>query len=293
MAVDFLLKRDIIEEIVPNLASATPLITGAAGAWGAWEEITAGLAFPFILCGLYVMEYFNLAAAGTAGALINIQIGTGAGGAEVVRSESHGNIVLALGKIGTYGLTGRTHFVEPVVIPAGTRIAVRGSCTSAIAAGASVYLFGYDARYFGLPLSYLGNAARYIRGLESKIQGAQTWPSPGGTAVASGAAPVWTWGAWVQFIAAAANPIIITGIAAYELTAANPSMQAQIGIGAPGAEIAMSKAGIANRLGFFPFGDSYLPRPLFVKTGESVSVRVAASAALTTFQVGLKGFNLL
>jgi hypothetical protein len=293
MAIDFLLKRDVIEEIIPSNAAATSLNSGVSGAWSGWTEVTGSTTIPFVLCGAYVMEIFQIMDQGAQSGVLNLQVGTGASGMEAAVAEAHGGLLLSPGGTAqaVTGLTGRTHFFEPRLIAAGTRIAVRASATTSVAVLLALYLFGYDASSFGLPLSYVDHE-RYMKGLSSPAMGATCYPSPGLTAVTSGGA-LWAYGSWTQFIAAAPRPILITGLVG-AATAIHRAAQVKIGIGPPGSEAAMSKVGVPGRIGIpGPFGDCYLPRPLFVKPGERVAVQAAASAANLQVNIGLKGFELL
>jgi len=295
--IDFLPKRDIIETIFPSLSAPASRNSGVSGAWSIYSTLLTAAAntFPFILCGAYVMESLQLVIDDVVtSAQLNIQVSIGAAGSEVPIAESHGGLllspcVIASGSI--TGLTGRTHFFEPVRIPSNVKIAYRASSSAAKLINTAVYIFGYDARYFAQPLK-AAEELRYIRGLCSPTKGATVWPSPGATAVSTPAGATWVYGAAVQFIASAASPLLITGLFGSATTASNSS-QAQIGIGAPGAEQWMSKVGLTVQTGFpGPLIDCYLPRPLYVKTGEAVSVRIAGNVASTATGIALKGFAL-
>jgi hypothetical protein len=298
MAVDFLAKRDIIEQIIPSDATSVSRTSGVSGAWSAYGQIisAANLTDPFILCGAYVYEAFAFVGDATVHTgLMNIQVAIGEAGSEVVVAESHG--VLAADPADATAAvkvrTGRTHFFEPILIPANTRIAYRASSTDTVSFSTSLYLFGYDARYFAQPLKVV-DELRYIRGLCSPTRGATVWPSPGVTNVAGHNTVAWTYGTPVQFIASAATPLLITGLSAVAAIVSNRA-QAKIGIGAPGSEQWVSKVGLAlQSLIAGPTMDCYLPRPLYVKTGEAVSVMIASSnvSVASITGIALKGFAL-
>lgn len=293
MAVDSILKRDIPEEIIPNDASAKTLNSGTSGSWSAWGQIAASTSMPFVLCGVYTMEIFQLTTQGTQSGVLSLQIGTGGAGAEQVVGEGHGGLLLAPGGTSqaVTGLKGQTMFFEPILIPSGTRLSVRATNTTTVAVLLGIYLFGYDASKFGLPLSYV-REERYVKGLCAPAQGAVCYPSGSLTPVTSGAG-VFVYGSWTQFIASASRPTLITGLVG-ATTTLHRSFQAKIGIGAAGSEVAMSKLGLPGRLGIpGPLCDAYLPRPLFVKAGERVAVQIAAAASSQTLNTGLKGFEVL
>jgi hypothetical protein len=294
MAVDLLAKRDIIEVTIPGVGNkGIPQTSGVGGLWSAFTQIIAATTYPFILCGAYVCEVLYLTAPASVAAQLNLRIWTGPALGPTLVAENVGGLIGYAAVTDPTGLvtmlqTSRTHFYEPTLIPTGTRLSMTSSCNDATnPVYIAVILFGYDARYFAQPLKYI-NELRYIRGLFSQVQGTTTWPSPGATAVTSGT-PAGTYGAAVQFIAAAASPLLITG--AYgrnTLTAIGG--RAQIGIGAPGSEQWMSLVGFPANPSFLgPLGDSNLYRPLFVKTGEAVSVRVETSTATRIINVALKG----
>jgi len=299
--IDFLAKRDIIEQIIPSDATSIGVVSGVSGAWSAYTELitAANLTYPFILCGVYVYEYFLLKVVdGLQYGLMNIQVNQGAAGHEGdagnLLAEGHGLMMFYPGTTATdniQGYTGRTIFFEPILIPANTRISFRTSCSAAKAMRNGFYLFGYNATSFANPTQYI-KELRYIRGLCPPSQGSQVWPSPGLTTVITDATTSWVYGSPVQFIASAANPILITGIVGLNTTANNP-IQAQIGIGAAGSEIWMSKVGMPGfSTSAAPLGDCYLARPLFVKTGEAVSVKIAGTQHSNSLGMALKGFNL-
>ena len=299
MAVDLLAKRDIIETLIPNMAAPTARQAGVSGAWSAYTAAITAAALAtlcpggFILCGMYLFDYFQVAnaAVGTQFALLSVQVATGAIGAEVPIAEGHGALAIAPGATATDAVaiaTGSTVFFEPQFIPASTRLAVRATNSSTQAVYLGIYLFGYDARYFGSPLKEV-KELRYIRGLLAPTVGTVSYPSGAQTNVTSGA--MWVYGAPVQFIAAAATDLLIVGAAS--VTSTGKAAQAQIGVGAAGSEQWMSKLGLPVwSVALGPVADSYLPRPLYVKQGEAVSVQVAANGVNIVIPIALKGFAL-
>ncbi|MCJ7676827.1 MAG: hypothetical protein MUO35_03805 [Anaerolineales bacterium] len=270
--------------LYPLAYKSASVNAGVSGAYGSYTNLVAKASntIPFILCGLYAQIAYSLTTEGTQSGLMNFQVAIGDSPDEVPIAEGHDSMILAPGYIsGTAqsvtGLKAGTIFVEPVLIPAGTRIVYRAASNLAVAVLTSAYAFGYDARYFAQPLRVV-DELRYMRGLCSPTKGATVWPAIGGTAVTSHATP-YAYGTWVPFIDPATSPLEVTGLIALQITS-NTSGQFNIGIGAPGGgEIAMSRCGTPSRIGHFLYGDCYLPRPLYVKTGESVSVQAATGAS--------------
>lgn len=296
MAVDFLLKRAPIEKIIPEDTAIVAFNSGQSLSWSAWIQIisAANLTYDFILCGAYAFTALQLGSSGSYATIINLQVGTGGVDSEIPIAES--NDVLLGGGTGnmTFVGMGETHFFEPVLIPAGTRIAVRATNSQAITIYGSLFLFGYLASEWGLPLKYLKDQIRYIKGLCSQTQGAACQPSPGGTNVTSGGS-AYAYGSWTQFLATVSNPIMVTGaLAGFNGSDVSLYGQAKIGIGSPSNEVAMSKLAFPGRIGFpTPCGNSYLPRPLYVKSGESVSIQLGGVPGVSkSFPVALKYYNL-
>lgn len=293
MAVDLLPKRDTLEIIVPQNATSIGLTYHTvAWTWPAWTQVHAGLAFPFVLCGMYV-NYMQAAAA-TAFPITQVQIGTGAALSEVAIATS-GSSCLFVNSTGTtvYAMYSETAFFGPLLIPASTRIAARQTGSVANVPRCRLYLFGYDARYWPPVLEHQ-TPERYMRGLSIKTS--ECYPSGNVTSITAGN-PAWTFGAWTEFIAAATNPTLITGIAmvAANIVSNNPC-QMQIGLGANPNEVAHSQVGFPSEATVITTatagGISYLPRPLYVKAGERVCVRAESSVLSKVYEIFLLGHEL-
>jgi len=300
MAIDLLAKRDIMEVILPLSAAAAAIsqTSGVGGAWSTSSQIipatgTGSIPWPFILCGAYVLEVLYLTASGAAAAQLNLQIRTGAVGSEVLVAESAGVLIAySSATSNVYAQTGRTHDFEPKLIPANTRLSMISTSTHAtIPVYIGVYLFGYDARSFAQPLKYI-DELRYIRGLCAPTQGAQMWPSGGATTVTAHAT-AGTYGTPVIFEAHADSPLLITGLLGMA-TNVHSHGRAQIGIGANPDEQWMSLVGLPGQINFVgPLCDCRLRRPLFVKTGEAVSVRTTVfDTSYPDMQIALRGCAL-
>lgn len=295
MAVDNLLKRDIVEVIIPVNTNPPAWTSGVSGAWTSWVQVISNTAvtFPFILCGAHLTEGLSTTTTGSVLGHYTLQIGTGAAASEVVIAETSGIVLVSSTPqvdTTTYIISGTTKWFEPVIIPGSTRIAARSSATSATGVSIALYLVGYNATTFGLPLRYIRDWQRYIKGLMAPTQGTVSYPSPGATSVTCNTFAT-GYGAWVEFIASASKPTLIVGLSG-GATSTSGRNQAQIGIGAASSEVVHSKVGLAGRAVWpGPLASSYLPRPLFVKPGERVAVN--GTGAASTIDVSLMGFELL
>lgn len=285
MAVDLMPKRNFIETVLPVLAGPVYPNAGVGGAWGAWVQVipaagAGSIAFPFVLHGAYLTEQFTLFTISTNVAEYHFQVGIGAAGFEVPIAQGAANLVGILSFVFAANATiiaTKTMWFEPVVVPAGTRIAVRAWGSAAIAIQFGTFLVGYDASNYELPAELMSRPhERYIKGISSPVQGANCYPNPASTPIVPAAAPAW--GVWTVWIAAAANDILMTGVASVE-SAIGSYAQVQIGIGPAAAEVAGAQVGLAGRT-FGPVGASYLPRPLFVKQGERVALRAMSPTAI-------------
>jgi hypothetical protein len=276
-------KRDIVEQLIPsNLPGATRL-GGTSGGWSGWGQIitAANLTYDFVLCGAYVFEFISLSAAGVASALCNYQIAKGKafheGDAGNLLAEDHS--LMEFSTAGTLtaalGATGRTLKFAPVLIPAGTRLAYRTSSNTAIEMYSSLYLVGYNASQWPQVLSYPRDLERYMHGLVAVQTGVV--PSPGQTTVTTGTS-LWAYGTPVEFIASAAQPLLVKRVVALNASILAPHTQVLIELGAAGHAVAHSKAGFPSytaQVG--PIGNAELMRSLLVLPGERVSVSAACS----------------
>jgi len=217
-------------------------------AWPAsWSQIVASTSTPFVLCGAYLL-WNAFAAGGTSLAIdyAQFQIGIGtlsnevpiahaAFGASVQNpSPNTVNIILA---------TLKNILFQPTFIPTGTRIAVRGSHSGAATLHQnSIYLVGYNATTFSLPL-LAPESIRYIKGLKGVTLGTNVSPSLATTTVTSAAFT--TYGSWTEILASAANDLLIRGVMASRVEV-GASCQIKIGIGSTNNEVEMAKVAAAK-----------------------------------------------
>ena len=269
-------KRDGVPGIiVPQNAAAPAGTPGLSYAWGAWAPITAGLAFPFVLSGAFIHPGI-VCLAGTAFLQHDTQweIGQGAAGAEVPIAS--GQVVRAFANPSPNTLNiainhSYTWRCDPRIIPAGTRLAIRWTQSSAVGLlSTSSYLFGYDARAFN-PIAGNIDLRRWLSG-HRLSPGTMVVPlAAGGTAVTAGGG-AWVFGAWVPMMTAARD-MLVTGVS-NEGGALSRYIQGEIALGAPGAEVSEEAFAFPGRLVTWnQVGTIELYRPVFVKAGEAVSLR--------------------
>jgi len=286
-----LLKRDVLEQIYPADSSGITRLSGVSDAWSDYGQIIASLPNDFILCGAYVYSRFSLTAEGTLVAMYSIRVAEGAGGSEVPLFEGQGVLGLAPGGTAQsiQGISGITILCQPQLVPSGQRLAYCASTNVATAVSLCIYLFGYNAAEWALPLSHLRDWNLFVKGLMAQTQGTKVYNQT----VVSGST-TWTYGTPVEYIASAANPLLIAGAAVVPGTVgAGENAQFQVCLGASGSEVGKSRfAAPAPTGALSPCGVGVLARPLFVKTGERVSVKVESKGATKNFLVGLQVYEL-
>jgi hypothetical protein len=280
-------KRNQLEMLVPDNTGAPYVQAGTAGTWGSWVQATPALPSDFALCAAHVAEeFFIINALGWTPGHYHYQVGKGAAGAETPVAQSSAVLAFNLWDTATVVLlSGRTLWFEPQLIPAATRLAIRAWGTSASALRLRTRLVGYKASDYEETSPLHRPARRYMRGLEAPAQGTLCWPTTGTTTVPSGSS--WTFGPWQQFIASAPNDVLVTGVVCVN-NFASPEGMAEIGVGpapneVPGGYVAL------NTWTLGPTSESHLPRPMFIKRGERVTVRTKSSGAARNFEIVLMG----
>lgn len=296
--INLLLKRDVIETIIPTAGVAITRLSGVSGAWSAYGELisAANLTYDFILCGAYLYERLFSASSGLSATCCTYQVATGEAGSEVPIAEDRTMMSLYEATVGDgmMSFRGSTLLFPPMLIPASTRLSYRNSSDSAVAQRGSLYLVGYKATDWGLPLTYLKDSIAYMKGLAVVAKGAVCYPALGKTTVTTGN-PAWTDGAAVELVASATSPTLITGAHGVGVATATAGLcaHAKICIGSVGNEKDHSEVAFANAASQVgPLGASVLPRPLLVKTGERISVIAHGSVAAKNVGVSLQGFEL-
>jgi hypothetical protein len=286
MAVDMLAKRDVLEMIIPDDATSPNWGAGASWAWGSWSQVVASLANDMVITQAQLNELVVF----TTGPLIcfgQFQIGVGGSGSEVAIAQF--GTGLGAASDGTTEnkniFTNKTHFVAPVFVAAGSRVAFRAAGSVASGFVGSVKLVGYDARDFAAMLRQPRHD-RWLRSYRTTSVGATVEPSAGVTTVTS-AASSWGYGSWVEFVASASKPRLVTGvISGIADVTLHPTFQ--VGLGGAGSEVAHGQLPVTGRSGL-PFGPgvAYFYRPVYVKSGERIAVRCKDNSA------SAKGYSVM
>lgn len=283
-----------LQYIIPNLALGGDRSAGNQ-AYSAYEQLisAANLTFDYVLCGAYVGTAFLAGSATNGNAFIRFQaqIATGAVASEVVIAEWADQFWINKSGTTDQALIGKnmTVFFTPKLIPNGTRLSwhLWGNLATSTAAKAGMYLFGYKASEWAKIKPY--DYERYMKGLVGTTT--NTYPAPSGTGgganVVTHATTAWTYGAWVNVIAANAitSPFLITGVmAGVDLTPTGGGIQAQfqIGTGAAGSEVPVDNVALSRcltNLGQPGGGNLYLKRPVWCPANTAVSLRVAGNSA--------------
>ena len=269
-------KRDGVETVLPSSAITTQRNPAGSWSWSAYAEITSGESFEFVLTGIQVLVIGNPKGSAVITHVLNqLEIATGAAGAEVtIEAAGLGWIGFIVTADSNLVSTSTSFPISPKVIPASTRLSVRATQNVAItgSGGSATEMYftlvGYTQK---LPKLYpiYSNSSR-LKGLYNGIS--KVAPVASSTSVTADS-PAGTYGAWVQFIAAADSDLLIWGVAAIkQFGASASSVIFQIGTGAAGLEIVRGAIPIPRRSAVGS-GWSQTNIPIFVKTGERVALR--------------------
>lgn len=259
-----------LETFVPRNAFPGLRNPGAAAyAWSAYEQLSAGLANDFIPHAIALQFGAQALVAAHNADIIEIEVATGAAGAEVEygRAIEVFDAYAAVAGSDPFSEWGRTYDFGTTVIPAGTRIAwrVRASLAQASCAVVVVcYLAGYDTSVPASDTTYP---------LDAHLGGSgnpQTLVTPWGATTAITQGGAWAYGAWVDVFNTAPQDLLLWG--AHQLLApvgSNQSGYLAFAIGAPGAEVAYKELAMPARVPF-AVGTHRARRPLLVLSGERV-----------------------
>jgi hypothetical protein len=248
--------------------SGKAITAGAAGGQGSWVEFIASTSETSNL--ILVTVWYNGVGARTSGAVI---LGVGAAGAEVekFRTSFHLQATVA----------GRNHFLIPLTIASGSRVAMAFDADPAAnnSALAVIHLFSADNLY---------KSNAFFSSDFSANGGAGVTVDPGGTAH--------TKGAWVQVDASAGGDsdwVLVSIGTAQNAAAAVATWLVDIGTGE-----AASEAGIITNLPFATdtseIGQAYYVIPLPIASGSRIAVRAQCSINDATdrlIDVNILGIN--
>jgi hypothetical protein len=230
--------------------------TAVLGGWGAWVVVEAATAQALVL----VAAHLSKVSTGSASLWVQVGVDPAGGVAYTVRAELAFHVGVA--GAGSYPIHTSTFRLAPYLVPAGSRVAMRGWVSAA------------DLRFQGY-LALVRPAASWYT----------PWPNTyiaGGRATNQRRVPVVAgWLAvpggpgWVQAVAAAANNMLVC--AAEVDPASGSGLQGdvvEVGVGAPGAEVVFSRVGIPSfRVFGWPVGYQEFGRKALVLAGERVAVQ--------------------
>lgn len=254
---------------LPQTGASPTVGAPAPPAWSAWTQITAGEAAAYTLVQLCV------AAVVLVGSRIFIQLGVGAAGAESVIYEVADRTEIS--GAGATPLTGYYYRLPPYRLAASTRLAFRVRQT---ASTANDVRLGVVVHAQASPLAgaqpFDGDA--YAAGSASSLQ-LVTPAIPAILSVTAGT-PANTYGAWREFIAAAATrlrPIAVHGSSS--AAGGTVTNHFQVGTGAAGAETPHEIASVPGNGAFTIPHYPHFARPVDVLAGERVALRLRSTTA--------------
>lgn len=249
--------------------------TGAAAwAWSAYVQISASTAADFLPHAVHIMILPRPRTSVFFNSNYEIEVAKGAAAAEVAIATFGGGFGAETPEFVSSASILGTSFTVPIssdLIPSGTRLSfrVRHSVAGTTATfSARIYLTGYDTDAPVSDRTY--PLDEQLRGLHNDVL--KLTPSGSTTAVTAGAA--WgTYGSWVEFIASAANPLLVWGVSYGDAASISQVGQyTEVGIGAAGAEVTYARLALPG-LGLLNSGCQFLRRPLLVLAGERVTLR--------------------
>lgn len=226
----------------------------SANTKGSWAQVIASTAFTGYVSVAYTGLALNYAYA--------VDIGIGEAGSEVVIAAN-----LIFEWTGTYGIA-TNYFDIPILLPVGTRVAVRGQCT----AGGQVAIISVNhTAVSGFTRQPLFSAVDTY---------GFTAADSGGTAVDPGSTAN-TAGAWAQFSAACTatyRAIIVAASVGSDQIRSDAYFYVEVGVGAAGSEIILVKHALRSHTA----ADYILPAysnliPVSIPAGTRIAVRLTCN----------------
>lgn len=275
-----------LELLYPRGAvSANMGISALAWTFGSYATLTASAAADFFPCSAYLFILLRPRSTVFSATQFEVEIATGAVGAEVLYGRFSGSFVGAVSVDGVENLLSlsATFPLGPAKIPSGTRVVcrIRKSRANAdvVFSGSRLYIAGYDTSVPASDTTYTLDS--YLGGTPSGID-SQVTPLASTLSVPAAAYP--TYGAWTEVIASAPRDLLVWGNSVSDASSGlNGGMHVQFGIGAAGAEVAYSQIGNPAHSGVSA-GIYTLRRPLLVLAGERLAVRQSGANA-TNMQI--------
>lgn len=236
--------------------------TAALATWGAWTTVEAATPRDLVLVAAHMSKIT------TASGSLWVQIGVDpTGGTSFAVGQEFAFHAFISGE-GSVPIHSSTFRLEPCLVPAGSRVGMRGWVTVG------------DLRFQGY-LALIAPAASWV----------DPWPNTyigGGRATRQRRYPVvngWVSlpasTAWTQVVASAPNDMLLTALEVRPGSGSIPGLSLEVGVGAAGSEVVFSRIGIPTaRIINFPFGHQEFGRKALILRGERVAVRkVVATGA--------------
>ena len=298
-----LARRDCPNIIVPTLAISALNTAGVAWApSAAMTQITAGLAYEFLLDGMIVNTGMGGETATANGSffyryLYHLRVGTGAAVETVVaEAQIAESAFISLGGIVDDAVqaicivtTSRDIPLAPVRIPASTRIAYDASVDgSPVYKILRAYLSGYDLSTYDFA-KVLGYDSLYHYGMWPIYPDVNPLQSQ---AVITTGAGAWTLGAWTEVTAALDANYLIVGAASVDTEATAKEAQFDVGLGAAGSEVVQSRWGMPYNAARHNATHMRWGTPFIAYAGERLAVRGAATTASKVYNATLYGVRL-
>jgi len=300
-----LARRDCPNVIVPTLAISPVNTAGVAWASSAaMTQITAGLAYEFLLDGMIVNTGMGGGVVTVNGTtyyryLYHLRIGTGAAVETVVAEAQIAESALVdLGGIVDDAVsaicivtTSRDIPLAPVRIPASTRIAYDASIDGSPSYKViRVYLSGYDLSTYDFA-KVPGYDSLYHYGIRPVYPDVNPLQSQ---IVVTTSATSWTLGAWAEVTASLDADYLILGAASVDTEVTAKEAQFDVGLGAAGSEVVQSRWGMPYNASRHNATHIRWGTPFIAYAGERLAIRAAAGSTAVgkVYNVTLYGVRL-
>lgn len=282
-------RRDgTLENSYPRLAApAGCSLNIASWVWSAYSEVVASTPTDFVASYLHynIVPIITVAGAGALRSLNGeIELAIGAAGSEVAFATVPYAMAMYELNPGTSTQTflgaGWAVPIAPKFIPSGSRIAVRtrkNLSNTLVQGHLRVYVVGYDGGK-----APAGIPTYTLRGQQTGIQKGQSYVTPAGSTltVIPGAN---AWGSWTEIISSADKELLIMGAA---VTPVNTAVLhwgiMEFGTGPAGSEVTRARLWFPS-VYYCNAHFQLMHRPLLIKPGERVAVRMWSEATANQF----------
>jgi hypothetical protein len=230
--------------------------TAGLGAWGAWTTVQAATPRDLVLLAAHMSKIT------TASGSLWAQIGVDPTGGTSFTVRGGFAFHAFISGEGAAPLHTSTFRLAPYLIPAGSRVAMRGWATAG-----DLSFQGYLALVVPAaswvdpwPDTYVAGGRATNQRRSPAVAGWLTVPAGSG---------------WTQAVASAPNDMLLTAVELDPSSATGAQGDVvEVGVGAAGSEVVFSRAGIPSvRLFGWPFGYQEFGRKALVLSGERVALR--------------------